>query len=104
MAGCRLIASCPMPADQPTPSQPPAMRRPPAARTGSIGVTQTRLAVERDLDWLFREQQTEDYGIDAQVEIVDAEVVEGKLLALQIKSGVSFFSEKGPQGWWYRPD
>jgi hypothetical protein len=80
------------------------MRRTPAAETASIGLTQTRLAVEAELGWLFREQPTEDYGIDAQVEVVDGEVVEGRLLALQIKSGSSWFGEQGPGGWWFRPD
>ncbi|MCA1707942.1 MAG: DUF4365 domain-containing protein [Actinobacteria bacterium] len=79
------------------------MRRTPSARTASIGVTTTRLAVESKLNWLFREQPTEDYGIDAHVEVVEGDLVRGKLLALQIKSGMSWFSERGPGGWWYRP-
>jgi hypothetical protein len=79
------------------------MRRPPSARTASIGVTQTRRAVE-SLGWLFREQPTEDYGIDAHAEVVDEEMVRGRLLALQIKSGLSWFEEPGPDGWWFRPD
>ena len=74
------------------------MRRP-SARAASIGVTLTKLAVEKELDWLFREQPTEDYGIDAQVEIVEGEAVSGKLLALQIKSGPSWFEQAGPGGW-----
>ncbi|MGW3691936.1 DUF4365 domain-containing protein [Streptomyces sp. NPDC005125] len=80
------------------------MRRKPSAEVASIGVTQTQLAVERDLGWLFREQPTEDYGIDAHAEVVDAELVRGRLLALQIKSGSSWFREQGPGGWWFRPD
>lgn len=80
------------------------MRRKRSAQTASLGVTRTQLAVESELGWLFREQPTEDYGIDAQVEIVDGEVVEGRLLALQIKSGKFWFKESGPGGWWYRPD
>jgi hypothetical protein len=79
------------------------MRRLPSARVASLGVTQTKLAVERELAWLFREQP-EDYGIDAHVEIVEGETVSGKLLALQIKGGKSWFSEPAPDGWWYRPD
>lgn len=55
------------------------------------------------LAWLFR-QPTDDFGIDAQVEIVDDDIVIGKLLALQIKSGATWFGEPGPGGWWYRPD
>ena len=80
------------------------MRRKPSARIASVGVTRVRLAVESELGWLFREQATEDYGIDAQVEIVDGETVRGKLLAIQIKSGLSLFRELGPGGWWFRPD
>jgi Domain of unknown function (DUF4365) len=81
------------------------MRRPSSAKTASIGVTQTRLAVETTLGWLFREQPTEDYGIDAHAEIVDdEEMVRGRLLALQIKSGKSWFKEAGTGGWWFRPD
>jgi hypothetical protein len=35
---------------------------------------------------------------------VDGDVVAGKLLALQIKSGVSWFKEATSGGWWYRPN
>ena len=38
------------------------------------------------------------------MEVVDDEVVEGRLLALQIKSGISWFAETTTDGWWYRPD
>jgi hypothetical protein len=80
------------------------MRRKPSARVASAGVTHTQLAVEDELGWLFREQPTEDYGIDAHAEIVDGEDVRGRLLAMQIKSGNSWFKEPGPAGWWFRPD
>jgi hypothetical protein len=79
-------------------------RRTPSARVASQGVTHTQCAVEDELDWLFREQPTEDYGIDAHVEVVDGDDVRGRLLALQIKSGESWFNEPAPGGWWYRPD
>ena len=80
------------------------MLRKASARVAGLGVTRARLAVESELGWLFREQSTEDYGIDAQVEVVDGETVRGKFLAVQIKSGVSLFREQGPDGWWFRPD
>ncbi|REK83723.1 DUF4365 domain-containing protein [Rhodococcus erythropolis] len=80
------------------------MRRIPSARVASIGVSQTKLAVEEQLEWLFREQPTEDYGIDAQIEVVEYEDVRGRLVALQIKSGESWFDESGPGGWWFRPE
>jgi Domain of unknown function (DUF4365) len=79
------------------------MKRLPSANTASIGVTRTKLAVEEALGWLFREQPSDDYGIDAHVEVVDDEHVLGHLLALQIKSGSSQFNEPGPDGWWFRP-
>jgi hypothetical protein len=78
--------------------------RKPSAKVASVGVTRTQLYVEEQLEWLFRRQPTEDYGIDAHVEIVDGENVRGRLLALQIKSGASWFREPTDGGWWYRPD
>ncbi|WP_419503868.1 DUF4365 domain-containing protein [Lentzea aerocolonigenes] len=48
------------------------------------GRDHTQLAIQDELGWLFREQPTEDYGIDAHVEVVDGEDVRGRLLALQI--------------------
>jgi hypothetical protein len=80
------------------------MRRKPSAKVASAGVTHSKLAVEDELEWLFREQPTEDYGIDARIEVVDGEDVRGRLLALQIKSGKSWFKEAAPGGWWFRPD
>lgn len=44
--------------------------------------------------WLFREQHVHDYGIDAQVEIAKNGMPTGDLIAIQIKSGVSYFSER----------
>ena len=80
------------------------MRRKPSAKVASQGVTHTQQAIEDELGWLFRNQPTEDYGIDAQAEVVDGEDVRGRLLALQIKSGTSWFKEAKPGGWWFRPD
>jgi hypothetical protein len=80
------------------------MRRKSSAKVASAAVTHTKLAVEDELRWLFREQPTEDYGIDAHAEVVDGEDVRGRLLALQIKGGKSWFDQPGPGGWWFRPD
>jgi hypothetical protein len=80
------------------------MRRTPSAKVASEGVTHTQQAIEDELSWLFRNQPTEDYGIDAHVEVVDGENVCGRLLALQIKSGESWFSQPGAGGWWFRPN
>jgi hypothetical protein len=54
--------------------------------------------------WLFREQTTHDYGIDAHVEIVENERPTGKLIALQIKAGASFFKEEVDRNYVYRTD
>jgi hypothetical protein len=44
--------------------------------------------------WYFREQFIKDVGIDAQVEIVESNTPTGAIIALQVKSGVSYFSEE----------
>lgn len=47
---------------------------------------------------IFREQSVSDYGIDAQIEIKDGAKATGRLIAVQIKSGRSFFSNEGQNG------
>lgn len=54
--------------------------------------------------WLFREQPTHDYGIDAHVEIAGAEYPTGKLIAIQVKSGKSYFDEPVDDGYVFRTD
>jgi hypothetical protein len=54
--------------------------------------------------WLFREQTTQDYGIDAHIEIVEKERPTGKLIALQIKAGTSFFKEETADAYVFRTD
>ncbi len=54
--------------------------------------------------WLFREQPTNDYGIDAHVEIVAEQHPTGKLIALQIKSGKSYFEEETEHAYIFRTD
>ena len=71
------------------------------SRTGRIGVAGTQLLFER-LGWIFREQPIEDYGIDAHVEVVENSTATGKLIALQIKSGKSWFREKTSSGFVFR--
>jgi hypothetical protein len=54
--------------------------------------------------WLFREQTTHDYGIDAHVEIVTDQRPTGKLIAIQIKAGTSFFAEETNNEFIFRAD
>lgn len=51
---------------------------------------------------IFREQPVDDYGIDAQIEIVENKCATGKLIAVQIKSGNSYFKELTPNSIIYR--
>ena len=57
------------------------------SRIGRIGVSATQLFFEK-LGFIFREQPIENYGIDANIEVVENEQATGKLIALQIKGDV----------------
>lgn len=53
-------------------------------------------AIFTKLGWAFREQPTSDYGIDAQAEKINPNgKAGGKLIALQIKTGASYFIKRG---------
>lgn len=82
----------------------PVLRRDESAEVGRLGVTYTQLAVQKELRWMFREQATDDYGIDAHVEVVVGNEPRGRLLALQIKCGTSYFDRPSPDGWWFWPE
>jgi len=61
-----------------------------------VGVSAVEGVVLKEFGWLFREQAVSDYGIDALIEEVDSDnKPTGKPVALQIKSGPSFFKRKG---------
>src|SRR5438094_129518 len=57
-----------------------------------------------ELKWIFREQPTDDWGIDAQLEVVAEGIVTGRLIAVQIKSGPSWFLEETENGFVFRGD
>lgn len=50
-------------------------------------------SIFEELGFMFREQTVGDYGIDAIIELKDNDYLSGKLIAVQIKSGDSYFSE-----------
>ena len=58
-----------------------------------IGVHHCAEIAERN-NWLFREQPINDIGIDAHIELVEMNGNPKQLLAVQIKSGESWFKEK----------
>jgi hypothetical protein len=68
------------------------------------GVAAVQQIVATDLRWLFREQPTDDYGIDAQMEVVEKGAATGRLIAVQIKAGPSYFQKTHPDGWWLSLD
>lgn len=63
-----------------------------ANSTERIGVHHCAEIAERN-GWMFREQPIDDVGIDAHMELVEADGKPKQLLALQIKSGKSWFKE-----------
>lgn len=52
------------------------------------GVALVELRVTRHYGWIVRDQPTSDYGIDAHVEIREYGLPTGRLLGLQIKTGI----------------
>ena len=55
-------------------------------------------AVERaflDMGWIFREQRISDFGIDAHAEPKQGGRPTGQLIAMQIKTGKSYFRKRG---------
>ena len=64
-----------------------------ANRTERIGVNHCGEIAERN-NWMFREQPVNDIGIDAHMEITETTGEPKQLIALQIKSGASWFGEK----------
>ena len=66
-----------------------------------VGVAAVELAFSR-WGWMFREQPTLDCGVDALVERSWSHLASGELIALQIKSGKSWFKEPTDHGWIFR--
>lgn len=62
--------------------------------TERLGVNEVERIVLNELGWVFREQPIVDMGIDAHLERVQEGNPDGKLLAIQIKTGPSHFREK----------
>ena len=75
-----------------------------SAKQDRKGIAVVQGIVASDLEWIFREQPTDDFGIDAQIEIVENEAATGRLIAAQIKSGPSYFQKADPDGWWFGLD
>lgn len=76
-------------------------------RTGTIeriGVAEIESLFLRLYGWVFREQFVEDYGIDAYLELAGDSGPNGKLIALQIKTGQSYLRYNSENGITYYID
>ena len=80
------------------------MDTPESSITGDTGVALVSFIVGDQLKWIFRSQPSADVGIDAHVEVVQDGQATGRLLALQIKSGKSWFRESTSDGFVFRPE
>ncbi len=85
-------------------SASPGMRRGDTQSSEGRAVRRVADIVEDDLGWIFRGAGLPDYGVDAQIEVVDADaLVSGRLIGLQVKGGSSYFGEpSGGEGWTFR--
>ena len=72
--------------------------------TGEAGVNAVSTVVNDKMKWIFRRVHLEhDFGIDGYIDIVREDGgVTGQSIAVQIKSGQSFFKEKTPNGFVFR--
>ena len=64
-----------------------------ANTTERIGINHVGEIAERN-NWMFREQPVNDIGIDVHIELIEDTGESKQLIALQIKSGASWFREK----------
>lgn len=79
------------------------METPDSSVTGDVGVALVSVIVGKQLKWIIRSQLQTDKGIDAHVEVVQENKATGRLLALQVKSGHSWFREPTEDGFVFRP-
>jgi hypothetical protein len=72
--------------------------------TAETGIGWVKFAVAHRLGWIFREQPSQDKGVDAQVEEVCDGRATGRLIGLQIKSGQSWLKRRTGSGYIYPGD
>jgi len=75
-----------------------------SSKKGEDGFTIVKSIVEKNLNWILRKNHQEnDFGIDAYIDIItELAQVTGKSIAVQLKTGDSYFKEKNDIGWIYR--
>ncbi|MFD2742892.1 MULTISPECIES: DUF4365 domain-containing protein [Sphingobacterium] len=73
-----------------------------------IGIYSVAKIFSEKLQWIFREQPINDFGIDGFIELTKYDVTlkiyvpTGKLFGIQVKSGKSYFKEKSNNSLTYR--
>jgi hypothetical protein len=74
--------------------------------TGNKGVTFVTQKIEEEFDWIFRgTPQEKDFGIDGYIDIVNEEYfVTGKSIAVQVKTGATYFKYPTSNGWEFHGD
>jgi hypothetical protein len=66
-------------------------------QTGRLGVTVLQERLERE-GWIFRRQDGDsDFGVDGEIEIVDRNLVTGRLIKCQVKSSRTVEFENGEE-------
>jgi hypothetical protein len=69
---------------------------------GYAGQSYIQFFVESTINWVYHPiTQNNDFGIDGYVEIIDNDCATGKMLAVQVKHGESYFKDKGLNGFTY---
>ena len=71
---------------------------------GDIGLYSVGAVISKEFKWIFRPQPFRDKGIDAHIEINSQNYNGTGLIALQIKSGLSYFKEKNEKSYIFRED
>ena len=64
------------------------------ALTERAGLNAVSTIFNEQFKWFFREQPVLDWGIDAQIELLDKRMPTGRLFAVQIKTGASYFKKQ----------
>ncbi|MGN8027222.1 DUF4365 domain-containing protein [Microbacterium sp. 22242] len=73
-------------------------------RTEDAGVLAVRKAAN-EAGVISREQTTHDFGVDIHLEFTDErDDATGRLLAIQVKTGSSYFAHATEAGWWFYVD
>src|SRR5215213_4072824 len=70
-----------------------------ADRQGDKGMRIVERIASEELDCVFRDQTSSDFGIDCLLEVLtDNGDATGRLLAVQVKCGASYFNEVSADG------